>query len=292
MSRKMLNLTYHVLQNGAEFQTSGYKEPDRPDHAAIDIISKAGLPTGQADKVVAPFPGKVTEIRNTIPGNSTVNTTGNYVIVDYGNGFQGRSYHLKQQSVAVHVGQQVKMGDVLGMMGYTGHSIPEGPEGTHLHFELRKDGVKIDPTPYLMGQKVINGTSNVTAPPAQPTKTVAEVAKEILAGTNNWGNGLERVNKLKAKGYNPQVVQAEVNRLIRERKTVVSKPVEPVPQTIKVGSVVKMKPGSSDYSGSVLRAFLFARKYKVSEIKGDRAVLKYGNTVVAAMKVSNLELVL
>lgn len=46
--------------------------------------------------------------------------------------------------------------------------------------------------------------------PSAPKKTVAEVAKEVIAGA--WGNGNDRINKLKAAGYNYNEVQAEVNR--------------------------------------------------------------------------------
>ena len=47
----------------------------------------------------------------------------------------------------------------------------------------------------------------------QPTKSVNEIAKEVILG--KWGNGQTRINKLKAAGYDPKVVQAEVNRLLK-----------------------------------------------------------------------------
>lgn len=61
--------------------------------------------------------------------------------------------------------------------------------------------------------------------------------------------------------------------------------------TIKVGSTVKIKPGAKDYNGGGLADFVYAREYKVIEIKGDRAVIAYDGAVVAAMKVSDLILV-
>lgn len=53
--------------------------------------------------------------------------------------------------------------------------------------------------------------------PSNPSKklTVAEVAKEIVQ-KGNWGNGPERRRKLLAAGYNPDEVQAEVERLLNE----------------------------------------------------------------------------
>lgn len=50
----------------------------------------------------------------------------------------------------------------------------------------------------------------VVAPPKPPVKTVSQIADEVIAG--KWGNGDERKRKLTAAGYNPAVIQAEVNR--------------------------------------------------------------------------------
>lgn len=50
-------------------------------------------------------------------------------------------------------------------------------------------------------------------------KSAAEIAKEIYNGTcsdarwSSWGNGADRVNRLKQAGYDPSEVQSEVNKL-------------------------------------------------------------------------------
>ena len=50
-------------------------------------------------------------------------------------------------------------------------------------------------------------------------KSSAEIAKEIYNGTcsdarwSSWGNGADRVNRLKQAGYDPSEVQSEVNKL-------------------------------------------------------------------------------
>ena len=44
------------------------------------------------------------------------------------------------------------------------------------------------------------------------TKTVAEIAKEVIAG--KWGNGKTREERLTSAGYNYELVRMEVNRLI------------------------------------------------------------------------------
>ena len=48
------------------------------------------------------------------------------------------------------------------------------------------------------------------------TKSVAEIAKEVIAG--KWGNGTERVRKLTAAGYNYTEVQREVNRQLKANR--------------------------------------------------------------------------
>lgn len=56
--------------------------------------------------------------------------------------------------------------------------------------------------------RILNGSA------AKPTaqKSVSEVAKEVIAGA--YGNGDTRKQKLTAKGYDPEAVQQEVNRIL------------------------------------------------------------------------------
>ena len=63
------------------------------------------------------------------------------------------------------------------------------------------------------------------------------------------------------------------------------------PPTIAVGSTVKIKYGANDYNGNGLASFVYAREYKVKEIKGNRVVITYNGTVMAAMNISDLILV-
>jgi hypothetical protein len=43
-------------------------------------------------------------------------------------------------------------------------------------------------------------------------KTTDQIAREVIRG--NWGNGQDRVNRLRAAGYDPSVVQATVNKIL------------------------------------------------------------------------------
>lgn len=67
---------------------------------------------------------------------------GNMVIVDHGYGYQSLYAHMK--SLIVHIGQAVKTSDVIGYIGLTGRTT-----GPHVHLELHKDNVPINPLPLL-----------------------------------------------------------------------------------------------------------------------------------------------
>jgi murein DD-endopeptidase MepM/ murein hydrolase activator NlpD len=67
---------------------------------------------------------------------------GNVVTVDAGGGYSVLYAHLSESHVVP--GQWVATGDPIGLAGCTGSCT-----GTHLHFELRIDGVPVDPAPYL-----------------------------------------------------------------------------------------------------------------------------------------------
>lgn len=57
----------------------------------------------------------------------------------------------------------------------------------------------------------------VTAPTSapNPTKSVDEVAKEVIRG--DWGNGDERKNRLTSAGYNYSEVQSRVNEMLSSK---------------------------------------------------------------------------
>ena len=67
---------------------------------------------------------------------------GHVVLVDVGDGYTMLYAHLS--SASVEPGDWVDAGDRLGVAGCTGSCT-----GTHLHFELRRAGVPIDPAPLL-----------------------------------------------------------------------------------------------------------------------------------------------
>jgi len=106
--------------------TQGFK----PMHQAIDI----GAPTGTP--VVAADSGYV------VTAGWSEYGYGKYLVIDHGNGFQTLYAHL--HTVLVQVGQSVGKGERIGSVGDTGRST-----GSHLHFEIRYNGVQRNPFGYL-----------------------------------------------------------------------------------------------------------------------------------------------
>jgi murein DD-endopeptidase MepM/ murein hydrolase activator NlpD len=100
-------------------------------HTGMDIATAFGTPIHAADS------GKV--IVAGWPDNSGY---GNRVMIDHGNGFVTLYGHMSK--ILVSAGQTVNRGDVIGLEGSTGRST-----GPHCHFEIRKNGVRVNPQPYL-----------------------------------------------------------------------------------------------------------------------------------------------
>lgn len=67
---------------------------------------------------------------------------GNMVVIDHGGGISTLYAHGSQ--IMVEVGQKVKRGDVVIKVGMTGYTT-----GPHAHFEVRKNGVPVNPLPYI-----------------------------------------------------------------------------------------------------------------------------------------------
>lgn len=100
-------------------------------HKGIDIANK------DAPNILAADAGKV--IVAGWPDNFGY---GNRVIIDHGNGYWTLYAHMAR--VYVSAGQTVRRGDAIGKMGSTGRST-----GTHLHFEVIRNGVYLNPLDVL-----------------------------------------------------------------------------------------------------------------------------------------------
>jgi murein DD-endopeptidase MepM/ murein hydrolase activator NlpD len=78
---------------------------------------------------------------------------GRMVEIDHGNGLSTRYGHLSQ--IDVKVGDEIRIGQVIGRMGSTGRST-----GPHLHYETRIDGDPVDPQKFLHAGARLAGASS------------------------------------------------------------------------------------------------------------------------------------
>lgn len=94
-------------------------------HSGMDFKASYGTP------IVAPTDGRVTAA-------GRMGGCGNAVRLSHGGGLQTRYCHMSR--MAVHPGQNVRRGQVIGYAGSTGLST-----GPHLHYEMYRNGRAIDP---------------------------------------------------------------------------------------------------------------------------------------------------
>lgn len=162
-----------------------------PERFAIDFVQLGpngalaqGDPTTNesfgyfGDEVLAAAPGKVVRIQDgleeqtpgALPAGATVRTAGgNYVVVDIGRGRYAFYAHLQPGSLKVEVGDRVKAGDVLGLLGNTGNT-----NAPHLHFHimdspspLRSDGLPFELTSFT-GEGIVTDEEILANQPATP----------------------------------------------------------------------------------------------------------------------------
>jgi len=101
-----------------------------PGHTGIDIAVPLGTPV------------KTTMDGHVIYAGWNTQGYGNLVIVENG---AYRTYYAHLSSIPVSIGDEVKAGTTIGLSGSTGHST-----GPHLHYEIRKNKVPINPAPVTL----------------------------------------------------------------------------------------------------------------------------------------------
>ena len=102
----------------------------RRQHQGIDLAAPSGTPVyATADGIVSRA--------------DWYSSYGLYISVNHGASMETRYAHLSRLAVAA--GDNVKKGDLIGYVGSTGRST-----GPHLHYEVRVDGLAVNPSPYMV----------------------------------------------------------------------------------------------------------------------------------------------
>jgi murein DD-endopeptidase MepM/ murein hydrolase activator NlpD len=137
LGRVAYNISYTPLGlpfHGTITSTFGHREnpfggENVETHKGLDISGPFGAPVKAMAKGEVEFAG--------VRGGF-----GNCIILKHGNGFETLYGHLSK--ILVTPGQEVNIGQEIGKIGSTGRST-----GPHLHYEVHKNGQKINPQSFL-----------------------------------------------------------------------------------------------------------------------------------------------
>lgn len=159
-------------------------------HEGVDIFAKRLTP------LIAAADGRITRVNE--------NTLGGKVVFLQPSGKNYSLYYAHLDSQLVTAGQQVKTGDVVGLMGNTGNARTTSP---HLHFGIYTGGGAVDPLPFIEQERrepeaissptitlgKLMRTKSATTIYAQADNKSATIAKletadvlSISAATKNW----------------------------------------------------------------------------------------------------------
>lgn len=119
------------MASGFGYRTDPFTKV-RKFHFGMDFTAPRGTP------VYASGDGVVVRADNSASGY------GKHIRIDHGFGYLSLYAHLYQYNVRVN--QRVKRGDLIGFVGSTGRS-----EAPHLHYEIFKDGERINPINFYYG---------------------------------------------------------------------------------------------------------------------------------------------
>lgn len=120
------------MASGFGYRTDPFTKK-RKKHWGMDFTSPRGTP------VYATGDGKV------IRADAGAAGYGKHIRIEHGFGYKSLYAHLSKYNV--RKGQKVKRGDIIGFVGSTGRS-----EAPHLHYEILKDGDKINPIHFYYGK--------------------------------------------------------------------------------------------------------------------------------------------
>ncbi len=125
------NVNLTRMASGYGYRTDPFTKI-RKFHFGMDFTAPRGTP------IYASGNGVIKRADNASTGY------GNHIRIDHGHGYLSLYAHLYKYSVRVN--QRVKRGDLIGFVGSTGRS-----EAPHLHYEVFKDGERINPINFYYG---------------------------------------------------------------------------------------------------------------------------------------------
>ena len=116
--------SYHSISAGYPNYSGGRY------HGGVDFPCPVGTAVHAADSGVV------------VIAKSLNYSYGHYIVIDHGNGLS--TLYAHNSTLCVSVGQSVSKGQVIAYSGQTGNAT-----GPHCHFEVRKNGTRVNPMSYL-----------------------------------------------------------------------------------------------------------------------------------------------
>jgi flagellum-specific peptidoglycan hydrolase FlgJ len=111
--------------------TFGHRDFDNKFHKGLDLgTGSQNIPTYAAEAGTVTFAGRA-------------GAAGNLIVIEHEDGLVTKYMHHSR--MYVKIGQKVEKGQQIGLSGTTGYST-----GNHLHFQVEKNGVAMNPAIYLM----------------------------------------------------------------------------------------------------------------------------------------------
>ncbi len=141
------------IQDKSVYYSATYSEHISRGTASVDMCAPANRVvngqtyyTSKGAKIYAVASGTVT--KSTYSSSSY----GHYINIDHGNGLSSLYAHMDARYF--NVGDKVVQGQVIGILGNTGNCWPRPTAanpvaGSHLHFEMRLNGNRVNPEIYL-----------------------------------------------------------------------------------------------------------------------------------------------
>ncbi|HET8948292.1 MAG TPA: M23 family metallopeptidase, partial [Candidatus Polarisedimenticolia bacterium] len=123
-------------------------------HEGIDIDGQTGDPIHAAASGTVVFAG-------------THGDYGRTVVIDHGDGL--RTVYAHASILKVQEGDPVRIGETIAEVGHSGNA-----RGSHLHFEVRRDGRPVNPIPFLRSPDLL--TASVVPTPAPQRKSAKKKA--------------------------------------------------------------------------------------------------------------------
>lgn len=191
-----------VFVDGLEVTDTRYsRQPPGDDYF---IVPGSAVPAGDPPEFVWPLPGRITNGFGpdhplgidiaAIPLHPVVATAsgkvlyaggdpcfsyGLYVVLDHGGGTMSIYAHLS--SLGVSEGEQVAQGAIIGFAGDSGYAL-----GTHLHFEIRRGGLPVNPLGLLRSP---GGTAYLPKPSNDSADDLTRSQRFVLGARPGWWDG-------------------------------------------------------------------------------------------------------